>query len=193
MKKMAAIFLATLLAAAMTMTVFASSMNTSGGGMGSNTNTNGSGLPGGTDSATGDSGETNSTTDTERKTEVTYTVQPTYTVSIPESVTLGTEATISATNVVISPNQQVVVKLSGTSDEDNAFTVKTAEGAEMTYAITKDGEDVAVGDVVFTVGVESADSTAKLMFNKPENVQFAGTYTGTVTFTISIETTTVTE
>ena len=119
---------------------------------------------------------------------LTYTVLPTYTVIIPETVTLGQATTISAENVVIDEGKQVNVKLTGTSGASNAFTVENEKGTELTYAITKGNADIHLNDSVLSVN--SADGTtglAELLFSTPADIRFPGTYTGTVTFTISVD------
>ena len=121
-------------------------------------------------------------------TTITYTVAPSYTVTIPATVSLGETATISAEGVILNKGEQVIVRLTGTSDESNAFKITTAQGAELTYTV-KNGENaVAVGDTVLVVNADAAtDSSTTLSFSTPENVQFAGTYSGTVTFEVSVE------
>ena len=81
---------------------------------------------------------------------VTYSVAPAYTVTIPETVTIGaegTEKTVSAEDVVVNKGQYVSVTLAA----DNNFTVKTTEGAELTYTITANGENIAAGGEVLAV------------------------------------------
>lgn len=120
--------------------------------------------------------------------QVACTVAPSYTVTIPESVTLGGTATISAEGVVVDKGQQVEVRLTGTSGADNAFTLQTAEGATLDYAITSGETPINVGDTVLTVNPDtSAAGSAALSFKAPESAFFAGNYSGTVTFTVSVE------
>lgn len=123
-----------------------------------------------------------------RYTTVTYTVDPTYTVTIPETVTIGadgTEKTVSAEGVVVEKGQYVSVTLA----ENNNFTVKTTEGAELTYTVTANGEDVAPGDELLAVNpADSAAGTATVTFDIDESaIKYAGTYTGTSTFTIAVK------
>ena len=123
-----------------------------------------------------------------RYTTVTYTVDPTYTVTIPETVTIGadgTEKTVSAEGVVVEKGQYVSVTLA----ENNNFTVKTTEGAELTYTVTANGENVAPGDELLAVNpADSAAGTANITFAIDETkIQYAGTYTGTATFTIAVK------
>jgi lipopolysaccharide export system protein LptA len=115
---------------------------------------------------------------------VQYQVEPTYTVTIPATVQLGETATIEAENVVIAKGKQVEVVLADTND----FTVTTARGAELIYTV-KNGETVVnEGDIVLTVNptIGNGGSTT-LAFIAPEDVTFAGEYSGTVTFTISVK------
>ena len=120
--------------------------------------------------------------------EVTYSVAPAYTVTIPETVAIGadgTSATVSAADVVVNKGQYVSVTLAA----DNNFTVKTTEGAELTYTVTANGETVAAGGEILAVNpADSATGTATITFDIDETaIQYAGTYTGTATFTIAVK------
>ena len=120
--------------------------------------------------------------------EVTYSVAPAYTVTIPETVTIGadgTSATVSAADVVVNKGQYVSVTLAA----DNNFTVKTTEGAELTYTVTANGETVAAGGEILAVNpADSATGTATITFDIDESaIQYAGTYTGSATFTIAVK------
>ena len=118
---------------------------------------------------------------------VTYSVNPGYTVTIPETVTIGadgTEKTVSAADVVVEKGQYVSVTLA----ENNNFTVKTTEGAELTYTVTANGETVAPGGEILAVNpADGKTGTANITFDIDETaIQYAGTYTGTLTFTIAV-------
>lgn len=122
---------------------------------------------------------------------VVYVADPTYTVTIPATVEMGQKATISAENVVVEKGKQVVVKLSGTGESDNAFKLRTQQGAAVTYTVKNGDQAVNVGDSVLTVNPQTASSgSTKLSFVAPAaaSILYAGTYTGTVTFTVSVET-----
>lgn len=131
--------------------------------------------------------------DSSQNTNVTYTVNPSYTVTIPANVTLGGNVNVAASNVVIPKGKQMVVKLTGASGADNTFKVKTTEGAELDYTVSM----VGTGDTKTPVGIDteilvvnpdnSASGSAQLLFSQPTSVTYAGTYTGTVTFTVSVE------
>lgn len=119
---------------------------------------------------------------------VTYTVDPTYTVTIPETVTIGaegTEKTVSAEDVVVKKGQYVSVTLA----ENNNLTVKTTEGAELPYTVTANGETVAAGGEILAVNpADGKTGTATITFDIDETkIQYAGTYTGSATFTIAVK------
>lgn len=119
---------------------------------------------------------------------VTYVSAPTYTVTIPATVELGKTADISAQNVILEKGKQVEVTLTGTGEADNAFLLRSDEGTELGYTVTKDGSAVSVGDTVLTVNPESAsEGTATLSFDAPEKISYAGDYSGKVTFTVSVK------
>lgn len=120
--------------------------------------------------------------------EVTYSVAPAYTVTIPPTVTIGadgTEMIVSAEDVVVEKGQYVSVTLA----ENNDFTVKTAEGATLDYTVTANGETVAAGDEILAVNpADSAAGTATITFDIDEStIQYAGTYTGSATFTVAVK------
>ena len=114
---------------------------------------------------------------------ITHDIDPTFTVTIPATVTLGEAATISAENVVLAHGEQVEVSLANA----NGFKVKTEQGAVLTYTVTKDETAVNEGDTVLTVNPTSGKTgETTLKFVAPGAAQFAGDYTGTVTFTIAV-------
>lgn len=119
--------------------------------------------------------------------EVTYSVEPGYTVTIPETVTIGangTSATVSAEDVVVNKGQYVSVTLAS----DNNFTVTSGEGTTLTYTVTKDGQPVAAGDEILAVNPASADNgSTEITFAINDEIQYAGTYTGSATFTIAVK------
>ena len=119
---------------------------------------------------------------------VTYSVAPAYTVTIPETVTIGadgTEKTVSAEDVVVEKGKYVSVSLAA----DNDFTVATAEGAELTYTVTANDDNVAAGGEILAVNpTDGKTGTATVTFDIDETkIQYAGTYTGTATFTIAVK------
>ena len=117
---------------------------------------------------------------------VTYSVAPAYTVTIPTDVTIdGNSTTISAEGVVVEKGQYVSVTLAA----ENNFTVTTAEGATLDYTVTANGANVAAGDEILAVNpADGKTGTATVTFDIDESaIKYAGTYTGTATFTISVK------
>ena len=117
---------------------------------------------------------------------VTYSVNPEYTVTIPTDVTIdGNSTTISAEGVVVEKGRYVSVTLA----ENNDFTVKTAEGAELAYTVTKGDQLVSAGGEILAVNpADGKTGTATITFDIDEStIQYAGTYTGTATFTIAVK------
>ena len=124
-------------------------------------------------------------------TNVTYEVAPVYTVVIPESVTLGDTAVTEqikiygATandNVVIGKKQKVNVAL---TESANGFKVKTADGNEVAYTVN---DKNAVADLTTVAECTAADGkkNTTLTFAKTGTAAYAGTYTDTLTFTVSL-------
>ena len=119
-------------------------------------------------------------------TTITYTVNPTYTVTIPTNVTIdGNSTTISVENVVVEKGKYVSVSLA----DNNNFTVSTPEGATLDYPVTANGETVAAGGEILAVNpADGKTGSASVTFGIDENaVKYAGTYTGTATFTIAVK------
>ena len=130
-----------------------------------------------------------SITPSDGKMNVTYTVAPSYTVTIPASVTLNTlakkgSATVKAENVTVPHGKAVKVALTNAND----FKVKSAEGAELTYTITKDRQNVAENGVVLSVASNATNKKGEsiLEFEITDKIVYSGEYTGTVTFTVSV-------
>ena len=115
--------------------------------------------------------------------KISFNVDPTYTVTIPATVALGETATIKAENVVVPKGKQVEVALT----DANGFTVATPQGAELGYTVKNGETTVNEGDTVLTVNPDNGKTgQTTLKFVAPETAQFAGDYTGTVTFTIAV-------
>ena len=189
MKKLLSIVLALALALSLSVTVFAAGDDDTG-----NTTQN-----------------TTITQDTDKtgKTTVNYSVAPAYTVTIPASVTIdGTNnsntVTVSASGVKVEKGKQVVVKLTGinvtteNTNGDNDFKVKTAEGAELKYTVKIGTTDITTAEASNTVlTVNPASTTANAVASGSNNltfaladtevVKYAGTYSGTVTFNVSVD------
>ena len=136
---------------------------------------------------------TQNTTPPTGATTVNYQVNPVYTVVIPESVTLKDTEDATATikiygatendNVVLGKGQKVNVALTASK---NDFNVANADGGKVTYTVN---DKSAVADLK-TVAECTADDGKKdttLTFAKTGTAAYAGTYTDTLTFGISVE------
>lgn len=122
-----------------------------------------------------------------RKLTVTaqYTNAPSYTVTIPASVELGNTAKIQAENVNVVSGSQLVVRLSNA----NGLKLTTPEGAGQLYTIKNGGDSIQENDAVLTVAGGTADNsgTVSLDFAPDGEPKYAGVYTGTVMFSVSVE------
>ena len=119
---------------------------------------------------------------------VEFVSAPTYTVTIPATVELGDTAEIKAENVVVEKGSQVEVKLTDTSEADNSFKLKSNEGAELAYTVNNRTNNISVGDTVLAVNPDDTSTgAATLIFTQSGEAEFAGDYSGTVTFTVSVE------
>ena len=126
------------------------------------------------------------TTEGDKGMTITYSVAPTYTVTIPSDVTInGSSTTISADDVVVEKGKYVSVSL----DADNDFTVTTAQGATLTYTVTANSTAISAGDEILAVNPAAADNgSVTVVFAIDESaIQYAGTYTGTATFTVAVK------
>ena len=133
------------------------------------------------------------TQDTDPKTggtTVNYQVDPVYTVVIPETVTLGNTAVTEQINiygataddnVVIGKTQKVNVALTASA---NDFKVKTADGDEVAYTVN---DKNAVDDLTTVAECSAGKASETITFAKTGETKYSGSYTDTLTFTVSLE------
>jgi hypothetical protein len=125
---------------------------------------------------------------------------PTYTVTIPSDLTIKPvtvdgattykgEASVKATFANIAEEKPLKVKVTGANpSETSQFNLKTEDGSSSIPYTLKCGDDpVSNGDVVLTgTGTSTEEQTSTLTIEvKPEDV-YAGKYTDTLTFNISL-------
>ncbi|MBQ8806070.1 MAG: hypothetical protein IJZ68_06255 [Bacteroidaceae bacterium] len=122
-------------------------------------------------------------------TTVTYGVEAGYTVTIPETVALNTEgkgqATVSAADVLLLAGKTLKVTVTGVDE-----LVNTADNATtLSYKIgkTEGAADVVDGTVVLSVAAGNATGSQNLYFELTEDPTAAGTYSDTLTFTVTVE------
>jgi ubiquitin len=126
------------------------------------------------------------------QTVVEYVADPVYTVVIPETVTL-TENTVTkqikiygATendDVFIGTSQKVNVAL---TESANGFKVKTADGDTVDYTVNGENTTAALASVAECTADDGTKNT-DITFTKTGTAAYAGTYTDTLTFTVSLE------
>lgn len=151
-------------------------------------------------SATGNS----ATDSTNCQTTVKYDVNTSYTWSVPSEIdfTNASDATVTtSSNDSDTKTQNVKVtqnvipadkKLQIALGNDNTFKVTSSEKATLDYKVSKVVEnnadsELAKGGTVLDVaaGINSGSATLKFVLTK-DNVEKAGNYTGTVTYTASV-------
>ena len=117
-------------------------------------------------------------------------------------------ADITAQGVTLPANQTLMVTINGingingidsTNDINgtngingsNGVFTATLDGTSETvsYKIKSGNTELTPGETVLTAASGEAGKTTALTFFKPDNAPYAGSYTGTVTFTVSVETT----
>ncbi len=149
--------------------------------------------------------------------EVEYTVDDEYTVVIPQKITLSKDAVtadVTVTKAVIKGNQTLTVKMHSTQGTNGKWQLETTTGGyavEYNISIAEKNEGKAEGaqvtltagefanggansantlltvKSVATVGENEHLGAATLTFTTAGTAQ-AGTYTDSITFTISVDT-----
>ena len=109
--------------------------------------------------------------------------------------TASTKADITAKDVTLPANQTLKVTINGTNDingtngingSNGVFTATLDDTSEtVSYKIKNGDTELTPGDTVLTAESGETPKTA-LTFVKPDNAPYAGSYTGTVTFTVSV-------
>lgn len=124
-------------------------------------------------------------------TSVTMSVAPSYTVTIPESVVLNeqTDGTYSNDAVITATNIRLNNKIINVT-MDSDFLLENAQGAvALPYTLTINNKEKASGDTVATFST-NADLTlvqqSDTMHFTADVPTYAGDYSDTVTFTISV-------
>ena len=90
---------------------------------------------------------------------------------------------VSAENVVVGYEESVCVSVNGD------FTLRNESGDVITFDVMKDGEAVMPGERILAVYPgENPTGSTELVFDLPQDLKYPGTYTGTLTFTIAVNT-----
>ena len=130
-------------------------------------------------------------TSSQGTTTVSYTANPAYTVVIPANVTLGeTEVTEQIliygadenSNVVIPSSKVVNVAL---TESANDFNVVNDEDDAISYTVNGENDIAELSDIAWCNPDDK--TTTSIIFEKTGAILFSGTYTDTLTFTVSLE------
>ena len=125
-------------------------------------------------------------------TELSFNVDPTYTVTIPATVTLEKK---DVEGVITYENDYTIEAAAGVRLKKNEYievtvasdyVMQTPQGATLDYTITKDAAAL-VDSIVAEFDTDKAAQTSVIHIaaNDPD---FAGEYTDTVTFTLTVKT-----
>ena len=113
---------------------------------------------------------------------------PTYTVTIPEEVTAdGREVTVSMTASALLAKQAVTITVAEDTDFNLYYGGDTTDDS-IEYDCLLFNTPLSVGDTVLSSNNTLAEQPAQasLSFNVTETPRYAGSYSGTIVFTISI-------
>jgi len=119
-------------------------------------------------------------------TAVSKRVDPTYTVTIPATVNEGESFAISASGVVLNTNEKLTVTL------QSDFKFRNEQGVEIGFKING-GAIVNNAQLISVTGNGDKNNplsltTDNLVVEIAEEAKYSGTYQGTITFTIAVDT-----
>ena len=104
-------------------------------------------------------------------------------VTLPANQTL--KVTINDINGIDSTND--INGTNGINGSNGVFTATLDDTSEtVSYKIKNGDTELTPGDTVLTAASGETSKTTALTFFKPDNAPYAGSYTGTVTFTVSV-------
>jgi hypothetical protein len=119
-------------------------------------------------------------------TAVSKRVDPAYTVTIPAAVTEGESFKVSATGVVLNTDQTLTVTL------QSDFKLRNEQNIELAFEIN--GGDIGNDAVVLSITGNGDKNNPLAKDSDPftaevtEEVRYSGTYTGSITFIIAVNT-----
>lgn len=128
-------------------------------------------------------------------TTITYTASPTYTIEIPSSLTMPAsgdgQISITCTENGLGSGTRLVVSLdeSTFTSDGNFYLVNTSDDSQVIKcSLTLSGNDAAAGLAIRTYinGSTTPILDAPLIIHRVENAPTAGTYTGTIYFSIAV-------
>ena len=115
-----------------------------------------------------------------------------YVVTIPGDIILmedqAVEKTITATEVVINKNETITVTVTSGNYDEGWKIEDTEKGRTLTYSIKNNEGDVANGGIAVRFTHQGSKTySGTISFNLEEQATYTGTYTDTLTFTVSVE------
>lgn len=130
----------------------------------------------------------------EVQTNVFFTIATTYTIVIPSQVSLKSDqtvssATIEAKNVKLPDKKMVAVYLSNMSSDETSPFVKLKNGADsdkVSYKIYSDAAATTPIGCGSEVCHFPTDGSSNVYFKLTETPLYAGEYTDTITFAVSL-------
>ena len=118
--------------------------------------------------------------DDTKDTTVSFEKAASYTWTVPESVIAGgTAGTVSASNVIIAYGKQLKISITNGVSDGNVTLTLNGQSETVTAAVTYTDLTVLAGTI--------AGGSQTLSVAAPESVSYAGTYSGTITFTAAVE------
>lgn len=130
--------------------------------------------------------------DTTNTTTLQYSVDESYVVTIPETVSLNQSLVISSELANTEPNMAVKVRISNLTADGKAELARTDDTTYTITAAAKQNGASISNDSVVAVFADVTEKTeaAAITFDAPSAASGAikaGSYSGTLTFTISYE------
>lgn len=114
---------------------------------------------------------------------ISYTSELSYTVTIPDSMTIGTDATVSVSDVVIGADQGIAVTVSS-AQYNNGWLLSDGTNT-VGYTLRIDGKDIENnGKILYTTA--GVDATATLNTAVIKTPVYSGEFTDTLTFNVDI-------
>ena len=134
--------------------------------------------------AEGDTTSTNSSNQLgNQSTTVTYTKSESYTWTVPSTITAGSSNDndeVTASNVFIAYGKQLTITACGI-DDNNQVTLTDTDKDNSQNTIKA---DVTYNTLTIKAGTQSGDTPLKVA---DPQAKIAGTYSGTITFTATVE------
>lgn len=122
-------------------------------------------------------------TDGSGSVDITYEVPDSYIVTIPDSMTVGADANVSVSDVIIASGNLLTVSVSSEQYNDGWKLINGDD--TVGYTLKMDGADIANNATVLTVknGGTASQTLTTALSGTPI---YSGSYTDTLTFSVSV-------